>query len=142
MICVSATMKQILEKYRNTITFVSDVDYLFHGYDGRPYPYETVNHIFRQVLVRAGIAPRASGKYPRIHDLRHVMAIRALEQMEQKGYDLYSSLPLLSKYLGHKTIIETEYYIRLTQSSFSRITAAADSYSPDLFPRLDGDHYE
>lgn len=142
LISVSASMKHVLDRYRRTMPFVLDEDYLFHGYDGRSYSYAIVNHVFHQMLTAAEIAPRASGKYPRIHDLRHLFAIRALEQMEQKGYDLYTSLPLLSKYLGHKTIIETEYYIRLTQSSLSKITAAVAGYSPDLFPKLDGDQDE
>lgn len=41
MISVSASMKHVLDRHRKTMTFVSDGDYLFHGYDGRPYSYGT-----------------------------------------------------------------------------------------------------
>lgn len=136
MVSVSASMTNVLREYREKIHFVGENDFLFHGYDGSQYSYTAVNNVFHKVLQDAGISRRASGELPRIHDLRHVFAIRALEQMQAKGYDLYTSLPLLSKYLGHKSIVETEYYIRLTQSSFSLLTRAVDSYSPDLFPRL------
>ena len=136
MISVSASMKHVLDEYRKKISFFSNEDFLFHGRDNRPYSYGIVHYVFRQVLKAAGIVPRASGKYPRIHDLRHGFAILALEQMELQGYDMYTSLPLLSKYLGHKTIVETEHYVRLTKSSLSKITTAAADYSPDLFPRM------
>lgn len=142
MISISTSMKYVLDEYRKKINFFSEEDYLFHGRDNRPYSYGIVNRVFRQVLTAAGIVPRASGKYPRIHDLRHGFAILALEQMEKQGYDMYTSLPLLSKYLGHKTIIETEHYIRLTRSNLSKITATAADYSPDLFPCLEEDFDE
>jgi len=138
MISISTSMKRVLASYREKMMFFSADNYLFHGCDGQPYSYGVVRHVFHLVLSMAGISRRPSGNYPRIHDVRHVFSVRALEQMERQGYDLYTSLPLLSKYLGHKSIIETEYYIRLTQSSFSRITDLAYSYSPHLFPRMEG----
>lgn len=139
MVSVSASLINVLRKYSEKMHFVDENNFMFQGYNGSPYSYTAVNNVFHKVLNDAGISRRASGKLPRIHDLRHVFAIRALEQMQAKGYDLYTSLPLLSKYLGHKSIVETEYYIRLTQSSFSQITRTAGSYSPDLFPNLEGE---
>jgi hypothetical protein len=38
--------------------------------------------------------------------------------MVENGEDLYVSLPVLSAYLGHKSIMATEYYLRLTASLY------------------------
>jgi hypothetical protein len=38
--------------------------------------------------------------------------------MIDNGMDMYVALPILSAYLGHKTIMATERYLRLTVSMF------------------------
>ncbi len=75
----------------------------------------------------------SNGSIPRLHDLRHTFAVRALEQMERKGFDIYTSLPVLSVYLGHRKITETEYYLHLMESHFSGILKKVSSYSPNLY---------
>lgn len=88
---------------------------------------------YRRLLIKIGITPRKDGGYPRIHDLRHTFCVRALEQMPEKGFDLYTSLPMLSTYLGHKRLTETEYYLRLLEDHFSGIISQVDDYSPGLY---------
>jgi integrase len=136
-IAVSPSMKRVLENYLGTMASYGINDYLFHGYDGRAYTSGAARIIFHQILSKAGIKRRSSGKYPRLHDLRHLFSIRALEQMAEKGYDLYTSLPILCKYLGHKSIIETEHYIRLTKDRFSQITQLSSNYALNLFPDME-----
>ena len=53
--------------------------------------------------MEAGIQPRSDAGRQRLHELRYTFCVRALEQMQEKGFDLYTSLPMLSRYLGHKT---------------------------------------
>ncbi len=90
---------------------------------------------FHQLLEDAGIPPRADGGRQRLHDVRHTFCVRALEQMQEKGFDLYTSLPLLSVYLGHKHITETEYYLRMVEEHFGGILDRAASHAPDIFPQ-------
>ena len=33
--------------------------------------------------------------------------------MKRNGFDLYTTLPILSVYMVHTSILETEYYLRL-----------------------------
>jgi len=142
IIVVSVSMRRALESFIQTGQSCGANEYLFHGYDGRAYSCDTARLAFHRILQKAGIQRRPSGNYPRLHDFRHLFAIRALEQMVDKGYDLYTSLPILCKYLGHKSILETEYYIRLTQSRFSQLTQASSEYAPNLFPDLGVHAYE
>lgn len=63
--------------------------------------------------------------------------------MQLKGFDLYVSLPLLSVYLGHKHITETEYYLRMQDEHFDGILEKSAAYAPNLFPvREEGDGEE
>ena len=41
--------------------------------------------------------------------------------MVDAGLDMYVALPILSAYLGHKSIAATEKYVRLTMSIFPYI---------------------
>jgi integrase len=133
-VVLSFSMKLVLENYMSNMIFYGYDGYLFQGCDGRMYTANMARIAFYRILGMAGIRKRPSGKYPRLHDFRHLFSVRALEQMAEKGYDLYTSLPILCKYLGHKSIIETEYYIHLTKDRFTQITHAASSYAPNLFP--------
>ena len=60
--------------------------------------------------------------------------------MQTKGFDLYTSLPILSVYLGHKSIAETEYYLRLVKDDFKEIVNNK-SYNKNLY-RNDEAYYE
>lgn len=139
MVATSVSMKDILNRYADSVSFTSLDSYFFHGKNGCSYSYGAVRFVFRWVLLSARVNKRADDNYPRLHDFRHLFSIKALENMEKKGYDLYTAIPLLSRYLGHKSITETEYYIRLTQNSHDRITTASKNYCPNLFPIIGGD---
>ena len=43
--------------------------------------------------------------------------------MLDSGMDMYAALPVLSKYLGHKTIYATERYVRLTAAMYPEVAA-------------------
>lgn len=73
------------------------------------------------VLKQAGIPYIGGGHGPRMHDWRHTFAVRAFKQMVDQGMDMYVALPVLSAYLGHKTIYATERYVRLTMELYPYI---------------------
>lgn len=49
------------------------------------------------------------------------MAVYSFKQMTDSGLDMYVALPVLSTYLGHKTIFATEKYVRITMQLFPYI---------------------
>jgi hypothetical protein len=53
-----------------------------------------------------------------------------------QGFDLYTSLSKLSIYLGHKSLTETEYYLRFTNEYFTRVSDLNKSYFPNFFPSI------
>ena len=72
--------------------------------------YACVGQVFRRLRDRAGIGAGAD-RPPRIHDLRHTFAVRALLGWYQAGEDVEARLPVLSTYLGHRDPRSTYWYL-------------------------------
>lgn len=71
---------------------------------------------FREIYREAGVLT-GDGRPIRTHDIRHSFAVAALEGMVAQGRDVYVALPLLSAFMGHANIYDTEYYLRLLPSA-------------------------
>lgn len=113
--------------------------YLFRDDKGGIFRDYKLYSIYRKTMIAAGIRPRESGRLPRLHDVRHTFCVHTLEALASKGFDLYTSLPLLVAYLGHKCISETEYYLRFVEANFTSVTDASRKYAPSLFPKVGDD---
>lgn len=72
---------------------------------------ENVSATFIKLVRRAGLAPRPAPCRPRVHDLRHSMAVHTLLDWYRDGGDIASRLPLLSTYLGHVDPKGTYWYL-------------------------------
>lgn len=108
-------MRQFADK---TFYLLSEEDYIFRSArDGR-YNGDTVYEHHRLILKKAGIPYIGDGRGPRVHDWRHTFAVTAFKKMIDEGLDMYVALPILSTYLGHKTIYATEKYVRLTMEIY------------------------
>ena len=57
------------------------------------------------------------GRPIRTHDIRHSFAIATLEKMVEQGRDVCAALPLLSAFMGHANICDTERYLRFLPSA-------------------------
>jgi integrase/recombinase XerD len=69
-----------------------------------------VHATFRRICRNAGVG--ASAPYPpRLHDLRHTLAVKTLLGWYRDGLDVQSRLPALSTYLGHRDPVHTYYYL-------------------------------
>ena len=73
--------------------------------------YCNVHHTFRQLVESVGLRPRSSSCRPRIHDLRHTFAVRAMLDAYAAGQDGQSRLALLSTWLGHVHPASTYWYL-------------------------------
>lgn len=120
--------------------FLDDVieGYIFYPELTREQAKARDYYYFHSILKRAMIPVRYDGKRQRIHDLRHTFCINALKQMEDKGFDLYVSLAILSTYLGHKHIYETEYYLRMVKSEGEKVIDEAQNYMSILYEDNEG----
>lgn len=114
--------------------------FLFHGvkHVEKPFCKPTLYKMYHSLLKESGIPDRSDGRVHRLHDMRHTFCVSTLERMQEKGFDLYASLPLLSTYLGHRHIRETEYYLRLVENRKDSVLDKTKAYMPGLFPEIGG----
>lgn len=56
--------------------------------------------------------------------------------MDELGLDLYYALPILSKYLGHKTLEATDKYVRLTEEMYPGIMSQMNQLCSYVFPEV------
>ena len=74
-----------------------------------------------------------------VHDLRHLFCNKALNQMLEKGYDENVVIVYLYKYMGHKSITETEYYLHFTDYNKKKLIDTNDTFSKNLYEGVDLD---
>jgi integrase len=115
---MKALMQQFADK---SFYLLADDEYIFANANGSRYCGDSLYDYHREFLKRAGILYIGGGEGPRIHDWRHTFSVYAFKRMVDSGLDMYVALPILSTYLGHKTIYATEQYVRLAMSMFPYI---------------------
>lgn len=101
---------------------------------GVPLTLNNVNHNFRRFLWQARIPHGGRGHGPRVHDLRHTMAVNNLRSWFAQGENVDALLPVLQTYLGHSSIGDVAYYLRLTAESYPDITARVKQTLGDIVP--------
>lgn len=94
----------------------------------RPLCYEHVRIIFRQLCVRARIPGPASGPRPRLHDMRHTVAVRALEACPGNRKQITPHMLALSTYLGHSSVRATYWYLHSSPELMTDIADAGESW--------------
>lgn len=91
--------------------------------------YSGVHTAFVQASTAAGL--RAGTRRPRIHDMRHSVAVNTLTAWRRDHADVTSRLPVLSTYLGHLNPAGTYWYLTATpelmQLAATRLDAPAGS---------------
>jgi integrase/recombinase XerD len=105
---------------------------------GVPLTLGNVNRNFRRFLWQARIPHRGRGHGPRVHDLRHAMAVNNLRSWFARGENVNALLPVLQTYLGHSSIGDTAYYLRLTAESYPDLIARVTQAFGDIVPPVTG----
>jgi integrase len=111
-------------------------DWFFPGRAGQPLTLGNIEKNFRRFLWQARIPHGGRGHGPRVHDLRHTFVVNNLRLWFARGEDVTALLPVLQTYLGHSSIADTAYYLRLTAESYPAITARVQHLLGDVVPPL------
>src|SRR5271166_2650520 len=131
---VSAGLRDRLAGYHTRVAGRTGGDWFFPGTSGRPLTVANIDKNFRRFLWQARIPHGGRGHGPRVHDLRHSMAVNNLRSWFASGQDVAALLPVLQAYMGHSTIADTDYYLRLTAESYPHITARVQRIIGDVVP--------
>jgi integrase len=121
----AAALGRYLELRRRAST-VSD--YVFVSPHGGRLPHATVSKTFLQLMRHAGLRSGSGTPGPRIHDLRHTMAVRALEACPHDGSPVGWHMRALSTYLGHGNLADTCWYLHATPSLMRGVADACERF--------------
>src|ERR1700693_515693 len=102
-------------------------DHLFVSDDGQPLVYWKVHNVFRTLLKSAGIKP-FRGRWPRIHELRHTFAVRALEASPTGRQRIGQHMLALATYLGPVNINATYWYLETAPELLRDIAVVAENF--------------
>ncbi|HEY6240641.1 MAG TPA: tyrosine-type recombinase/integrase [Burkholderiales bacterium] len=103
-------------------------DYVFVSPKGGRLAYKTVSQTFLQLMRQAGLRSGPGTPGPRIHDLRHTFAVRALEACPQDGSPVGWRVRALSTYLGHSNVADTCWYLQATPDLLRGVADACERF--------------
>ncbi len=126
-------LRQYYSHYRSN---ANGQDYFFVKRNGMKCSSDTIYRKFRKMLYHANISHGGKGHGPRVYDFRHSFSVHSLANMAEQGLDLYYCLPLLSKYLGHKSLSATDSYVRLTAEMYPKLINDVNQICAFIFPEV------
>lgn len=125
-------MKKCLEDYIKLFKITDGL--LFQNSRNNKIDSDSLRTYYKKILLLSNLNSKSH-----IHDLRHLFCNCALNQMLEKGYDENVVIVYLYKYMGHKTITETEYYLHFTDYNKKKLIDINDTFSKILYEGVDLD---
>lgn len=74
-------------------------------------PKATVETVFTRMRPKLGRHARGDHASPRLHDLRHTMAVRRVQRWHESGVSVDHAMFWLCTYLGHARVTDTYWYL-------------------------------
>ncbi|MGL5434694.1 MAG: tyrosine-type recombinase/integrase [Lachnospiraceae bacterium] len=138
---LSASMSHVLIEYLDCRYGIAPARerFIFEAPDGGRYNRGGVRSTIMNIFKNAGLPTISDEYHPRVHDARHQFAVSAMEKMKAEGMDLYCAMPLLSVYLGHKGLRETEKYLWLPQFCMEEIAVSDQKLVAGMIPEVSWD---
>lgn len=85
--------------------------YLFVSSRGNRLDNGSIHRVFYALSRQIGLRAASDSHGPRLHDLRHRFATNTLLNWYRTNQDPAQRLPLLSAYLGHVHVADTQWYL-------------------------------
>lgn len=133
---VSESLSEVCKQYRYYRSLLPYIhsNTFFVKLNGTKCTNVSFGYWWSRILKDAGIKHLGKQRGPRIHDLRHTFCVKALHRLTKEGKDLYCIMPILSTYIGHRSIKATDRYVRLTSELHPDILAQTDSIYTYIYP--------
>ena len=95
---------------------------------GRPLPYHTVKDTFDRLVRKANVGPAPGGRRPRLHELRHTFAVRALQASPVGRARSGKHMVALATYMGHVNIYATYWYLEATADLMRDVADVGEAF--------------
>lgn len=132
LIVFSVSIKKCLDDYIKLFNINEGL--LFRNSKNKMINGNLLRKFYRKILKKSNLDDKSH-----LHDLRHCFCNKAFNQMIEKGYDENVVIVYLYKYMGHKSIHETEYYLHFTNYNKNKIIETNDTFSKSLYEGVDLD---
>lgn len=109
----------------------SEDDPVFVDTRRRQLRYIAVKESFDVLVDKAGIKSR-SGRRPRLHDLRHTFAVRALQGSPAGRGRCGAHMVALATYMGHVNIYATYWYLEATADLLRDVATAGEEFMSEV----------
>ncbi len=126
-----AAVAQYLERRQRVPTAT---DHLFVSLKRTPLGYMAVHSTFRALCRTLGLPGTSEGRHPRLHDLRHSVAVRALEACPPARAQVTPHVLALSTYLGHASLRSTYWYLQSSPRLLADIARASEGWRTGGMP--------
>lgn len=128
MLPLHETTQAVLEHYLQQRQTVAGSDNrVFISTKGCALTYAMINGTFHFLLKRVDLRLKP-GQRPRIHNLRHLFAVRALEKCTGDYDRVTRQILALSTYLGHAHVTDTYWYLQATPCLMACIADACELF--------------
>lgn len=114
-------------------------NWFFPSEAGVPISCSWIRDVFLKYIRFVGIEKPDLPKHSRnicLHCLRHSFAVASFRQLDNKGLDMYSEIPILSTYMGHENLYGTEQYLHMTTENSQDILAKMEEFNKGMFPEV------
>lgn len=91
--------------------------------------YSAAHHTF--TVLRRELGWTATGRtgLPRIHDLRHTMVVRRIQEWHAHGADVDAKIAVLATYLGHVEVANTYWYLSAVPELMSTVADRFEAFT-------------
>jgi integrase len=138
LVVMSCDMLTLCKKYNERRKdFGGGSAFFFPSHDGAVYSEQRLDRLFKKcwAMANPSVSPDELPSI-RMYDLRHRFASAALNRWLDEKRDLYTMLPYLRAYMGHKHMSETAYYIHILPENLLKSAsidwAALESLVPEV----------
>ena len=104
-------LQDYIERRRQHCAAQAASPYLFTSQMGNRLDRGDIHRTFYALSRRIGLRGPTDSHGPRLHDMRHVFATNTLVRWYQAEQDPERLLPILSTYLGHVHVADTQWYL-------------------------------
>ena len=108
--------------------FANCDDHVFVSGRGGKLSYKIAAVTFQEVLKAAGVQGKPNGPKPRLHDLRHRFAVKALQACPDGRDRVTRHMLALSTYMGHACLRSTYWYLESTPQLMKDIAGVCESF--------------
>lgn len=147
LVAMDASLTEVLKLYQaSALSGKPQEAYLFESNykDGRRNcvghhrSQSWARHNFSRIMDQAGISAITERNERGIcpHCLRHTFVDHSLSRQSENGVSSYCALPLISVYLGHEDLTETQDYTHLTATECTAILKKTSEKYGGMFPEV------